>query len=276
MPDVRHLTTGVTRGVEWVYASAAHARGIMFVPPLIGGHALQHVRELRQLYRRRFSIVSFNYAGHGYSHGDFSLKASLINTQRILGLAEDYGNDHQLPLFGMASCFAAIPLLKAASVHTGALARIVLINAVPKWHLAKTVGNFIDYWRKSDLWRPTWQGLILAMRAYRDDLLPGLVHRRKAFGLLTRDRVRWSRVWYEILSQRIVPDAAVKSTPVLCVYGQRDHLLHQIGFSGWSQYEAHIKSICGQVQFKPLNSNHFLTHPPIRGQLFKEIERFLV
>jgi hypothetical protein len=276
MLHLRHITTGVTRGLEWVYAGAAQARGIVFVPPLIGGHALQHVRQLRQLLHRRFSIVSFNYAGHGCSEGDFCLKTSLANTQQMLDLAVHHGEDQQLPLYGMASCFAALPLLKAASLRKGALNRIVLINAVPKWHLAKAAGNFVDFWRQSDFWRPTWQGFARAIRAYRDDLLPGLVHHPEAFGVLTRHRVRWSRVWHEIFCRRIVPDAAVGNTPVLCAYGQRDHLLRQIGFSKWSEYEAHIQSICRRVQFRPLNSDHFLADPPIRGQLLKEIERFLV
>jgi hypothetical protein len=175
----------------------------------------------------------------------------------------------------LASCFAAIPLLKAVSLRNGALTRIVLINAVPNWHLAKAAGNFLDFWRKSHLWRPTWQGLLCAVQAYRDDLLPGLVHRSKAFGVLTRHRVRWSRVWYEIFSQRIVPEAAVRHTPVLCAYSQRDHLLRQIGFTQWSEYEAQIQSICRQVQFRPLDSDHLLTDPSIRGQLLKEVERFL-
>jgi hypothetical protein len=275
MPNSRYITTGVTSGLEWVYANAAQARGIVFSPPLIGGHALQQVRELRQLLHRRFSLFSFNYAGHGHSAGDFCLKTSLVNTQQMLDLALDHGARHQLPLYGVASCFAAIPLLKAAGVRDGAMARIVLVNAVPKWRLAKAAGHFLDFWRQSDLWHPTWQGLVRAIQAYRDDLLPGLVHRRKAFGVLTRDRVRWSRVLCELFSQRIVPDAAVRYTPVLCAYGQGDHLLRRIGFSEWSEYEAQIQSICRQVQFRPLNSGHFLTDPSVRGQLLKEVVRFL-
>jgi ribose-phosphate pyrophosphokinase len=61
----------------------------------------------------------------------------------------------------------------------------------------------------------------------------------------------------ELFSQRILPDAAVRHTPVLCAYGQRDHLLHRIGFTEWSEYEAQIQSICRQVRFTPLISDHF-------------------
>lgn len=275
MPNTRHIITGVTRGLEWVYARAVQARGIVFIPPLIGGHALQHVRELRQLLHRQFSLFSFNYAGHGHSEGSFCLRTSLINTQQMLDLALDHGTRQQLPVFGVASCFAAIPLLRAASLRGEPMARIVLINAVPTWRLAKATGHFLSFWRRSDAWRPTWRGLVQAIRAYRDDLLPGIVHRRQAFGVLARDRVRWSRVLCELFSQPIVPKAAVSQTPVLCAYGQKDHLLRQIGFSEWSEYEAQIQSICRQVRFKPLNSDHFLADPPVRGQLLKEVVRFL-
>jgi hypothetical protein len=61
----------------------------------------------------------------------------------------------------------------------------------------------------------------------------------------------------------------------LCAYGQRDHLLRQIGFSEWSDYEARIRSICRKVRFRPLDSDHFLVNPPVRLQLLNEVERFL-
>jgi hypothetical protein len=275
MLNTRRINTGVTSGLEWVYASAAKARGIVFVPPLIGGHALQQLRELRHLLYHQFSLFSFNYAGHGHSEGSFCLKTSLINTQHMLNLALDYGARWKLPVFGVASCFAAMPLLKAAAVRGEPMTRIVLINAVPYWRLARATGHFLHFWRRSDSWRPTRRGLVEAVRAYRDNLLPGLVHRRKSFGVLARDRVHWSRVLCELFSQRIVPNAAVRYTPVLCAYGQRDHLLRQIGFSEWSDYEAQIQSICRKVRFRPLNSDHFLADPPVRSQLLKEVVRFL-
>lgn len=275
MPNSRQITTGMTRDLEWVYARAAQARGIVFVPPLIGGHALQQVRQLRRLLRCRFSLFSFNYAGHGRSEGDFCLKTSLANTQQMLDLALDHGAYQQLPLHGVASCFAAIPLLKAATLRGEPMVGIVLINAVPNWRVVKATGHFLRFWRRSDIWRPTRRGLVQAIRDYRDDLLPGLAHRRKAFGVLARDRVRWFRVLCEIFSPRIVPDAAIRQTPVLCAYAQRDHLLRQIGFSEWRDYEARIQSICRKVRFRPLNSDHFLTDPPVRGLLLKEVVRFL-
>lgn len=275
MLNKRRINTGVTDGLEWVYAGAAQARGVVFVPPLIGGHALQQVRAFRQLLHRRFSLFSFNYAGHGRSEGDFCLKTSLVNTLQMLDLALNHVAHLQLPLYGMASCFAALPLLKAATVRGEPLVRIVLINAVPNWRVAKAAGHFLNFWRRSDRWRPTWRGLLQAIRAYRDDLLPGLVHRRMSFGVLARDRVSWSRVLCELFSPRIVSDAAVRHTPVLCAYGRSDHLLRRIGFSEWSDYEAQIQSICRKVSFRPLNSDHFLADPSVRGQLLKEVVRFL-
>jgi hypothetical protein len=275
MLNTRRINIGVTGGLEWVYASAAKARGIVFVPPLIGGHALQHLRAMRHLLYHQFSLFSFNYAGHGHSEGSFCLRTSLLNTQQMLDLTMDYGARRRLPVFGVASCFAAMPLLKAAVVRGEPMTRIVLISAVPHWRLAKATGHFLRFWRQSDRWRPTRRGLVETIRAYRDNLLPGLAHRRQSFGVLARDRVHWARVFYELFSQRIVPNAAIRHTPVLCAYGQRDHLLRQIGFSEWSDYEAQIQSICRKVRFRTLNGDHFLADPPVRSQLLKEVVRFL-
>ncbi len=275
MPNARHITTGMSEGLEWVYAYTAKARGLIFVPPLIGGHALQHVRELRRLLHGQFNLFSFNYAGHGRSRGNFSLQSSLDNTVQMLDLAVSQGERQQLPVYGVASCFAAMPLLKAISLRSEPLSRIVLVNAVPSWRLGKAAGHFLTFWRQSDIWRPTLHGMTKAMRAYRDELLPGLVHRRQAFGVLSRDRVHWPRLLCELFSQRIVPTTIVQRTDVLCVYGQRDHLLRQIGFSKWSEYEARIQSICRKVQFRPLNSDHFLVNPPVRGQLIRDVIQFL-
>ena len=274
MHKARHTFTGVTNGLEWVYACVRHARGIVFVPPLIGGHAVQQVRMLRRLLHRRFNIFSFNYAGHGQSEGRFCLRNSLDNTLHMLDLSLGYGVSQQLPVFGVASCFAAMPLLNAVRLRGEPMHRIVLVNAVPDWRLARAIGHFLSFWRQSDQWRLTWDGLLQAVRAYRDDLLPGLTHRRQSFGVLPRDRVHWSRVIYELFSQGVLPFAAVLKTPVLCVYGQRDHLLRQIGFSSWTDYETRIQAICPRVQFKPFNSDYFLAKPTVRGKLIHEVGRF--
>lgn len=274
MHKKRHMITGMTNGLEWVYACTRRARGIVFVPPLIGGHAIQQVRMLRKLMHRRFNIFSFNYAGHGQSVGSFCLQTSLDNTLHMLDLSIGQSGRQQLPVFGVASCFAAMPLLNAVRLRGEPMRRIVLVNAVPNWRLAKAVGHFLSFWRQSNKWRPTVDGLLQAVRAYRDDLLPGLAHRRQAFGVLTRDRVHWFRVICELFSQGVLPFAAVRKTPVLCVYGQRDHLLQQIGFSDWIDYESQIEAICPKVQFLPFNSDHYLANPTVRGKLIQEVEQF--
>jgi pimeloyl-ACP methyl ester carboxylesterase len=94
MHNARHIITGVANGLEWIYAYVQHARGIVFVPPLIGGHAVQQVRMLRRLLHRRFNIFSFNYAGHGQSEGRFCLRTSLDNTLHMLDLALGHGGSH--------------------------------------------------------------------------------------------------------------------------------------------------------------------------------------
>lgn len=271
----RKVEKGMLQGVEWMRACSRSPRGIVLVPPLIGGHALQQLRLLRPLVRHQFDLISFNYAGHGNSQGAFSLRASTDNSLRILDLALRISFKEKLPLYGLAACYAARPLVLAACQRGEPMAKMVLINAVPHWRLARILADFLRYWQQSDHWQPSLNGIQQALRAYQHDLLPGVIHRNQAFGILSRQRIQWLRLIREVLVQEVPLDLPLLRTPVLCIYGLRDRLLQQLGFSDWPVYQGYIRSICPQAQFCSLNSDHFLAGPGIRRQLVQVVVRFL-
>ena len=108
--DDRYVERGSVQGVEWMRSSSRGSKGMVIAPPLIGGHALQQLRLLRPLVRRHLDLISFSYAGHGASAGAFSLQASIDNSIAALDLAVDFSRSRKVPLYGVASCFAAMPL----------------------------------------------------------------------------------------------------------------------------------------------------------------------
>lgn len=250
------------------------AQGLVIVPPLIGGHAIQQLRLLRPLVKRNLDLISFSYAGHGASKGAFSLEAALDNSLTALDLAISKSRREGLPLFGLASCFAAIPLLHAVQQRNEPLTKMVLINALPHLHWEKMVFAFYRYWRKSHHWHPSLQGFKTALQTYRDDLLPNVRHRHQAFGILSRQRVRWPRMIKDVFTFRQLNAKPIRSTPVLCVYGQHDRLLQHVGFSDWAGYEASIEQICPRARFWRINSDHFLTGSKIRHRIIKTMIRF--
>lgn len=246
------------------------------MPPLIGGDATQQVRMLRPLLRHGLELFSFNYAGHSRSKGRFSLQAALDNCLRILDLASAYSHRQGVPLFGLASCFATLPLLHASRVREEPLRKLVLINAIPRWRLLKIAANFLRYWRRSENWFSSIDHLPVAIRAYIHELLPGVHHRPQAFGLLVRQRVQWARVACELFSHTTLMAESLRQTPVMCVYGRKDRLLHQMGYHDWRQYEVMIQSISPRTQFLPLDGGHFLTCPKVRSSLISEVADFFV
>jgi pimeloyl-ACP methyl ester carboxylesterase len=247
---------------------------LVIAPPLIGGHALQQLRLLRPLVRRHYDLLSFSYSGHGESKGTFSIQASMDNSEIALNLALAQSRQEKLPLFGIASCFSAIPLLQAVHQQGEPTAKMVLINALPNLHWEKMVYPFYRYWRKSTQAHLTLSGLKTALQTYRDELLPNISHVPLGFGILSRHRIQWSQMFRDLIAFRNSEIKPLKSTPVLCAYGRQDRLLKQIGFPDWEGYEAMIERICPGTRFLRIEGDHFLTGMDIRQRLIEAVNGF--
>jgi hypothetical protein len=78
----------------------------------------------------------------------------------------------------------------------------------------------------------------------------------------------------DLFTLRKLDAKPIRSTPVLCIYGQHDRMLQHVGFSDWAGYEALIEQICPRTQFWRINSDHFITGSKIRRQLIERVIRF--
>jgi pimeloyl-ACP methyl ester carboxylesterase len=270
-----HIKTGVKGGVQWVRAHGFRPRGIVFVPPLIGGHALQQIHALRRLAHRRLDVISFCYAGHGESSGVFSFQASLDNCSAVLDWARGQSLQERLPLYGIASCFGALPMIHSAAQRHEPLARMVLVNAVPHWRWENVAIHFVRRWFFQTRGWLSIAGIRMAMDEYLQDLFPRVVHRSRSFGILSRRRMRWLKMTAELWAFRHRPTVPLHNTPVLCAYGRRDRLLRQMGFVNWSGYETDILNVCPQARFWQLDGDHFLSRPAVRYRLLDTVAHFL-
>jgi len=270
MPDAI-IKRGVARGVEWIWAGSSKPRGIVFVPPLIGGHALQQIRVLRPLVRRNLDLLSFNYAGHGNSAGPFCLQNSVDNCLTLMDRTVNQSRKANLPIFGVASCYGALPMLHALGQLKEPLSKLVLINAVPHWRWNRLAASFIRYWQNSSFWKWDARGLKRALHDYVQDLFPNVAHRRQAFGILSRHRIHWPRLLAEVLLFGARHPSPLSTTPVLCIYGRRDRLLQQAGFEDRAVYEALIERICPQARFQRMDGDHFFSGAKIRRKLINRI-----
>lgn len=271
----RYVERGTVRGVEWMRSRSHGAKGLVIAPPLIGGHALQQLRLLRPLVRRHLDLFSFSYAGHGASSGAFSLHASIDNCLSALDLAATFCRDRKIPLYGVASCFGAMPLLHAIRQRGEPLNKLVLINALPHVPWEKMVFDFYRFWRHHRRWQLSPQGVKAALKAYRRELLPHVTHGSQAFGILSRQRVHWFRTVRDLFAYRHFQEQPLRATPVMCVYGRQDRLLQQMGFKDWAGYETLIQKICPGAEFQGIDGDHFLSGAKVRTRLIDTVVNFL-
>jgi pimeloyl-ACP methyl ester carboxylesterase len=272
----QYVERGFIKGIEWMRSRGPSPRGIVLAPPLIGGHAIQQLRLLRPLVRRHLDLFSYNYAGHGASTGSFSLQAAVNNSFAALDLVLGLNRKDRLPLYGIASCFAAMPMFQSVHQRGEPLSKIVLINALPNLRWEIMAMKFFIYWRQSRQWRPSLKSLKAAIRSYRDELLPNVYHKRHAFGILSRHRIQWPKIMKDLITFRKLDAKPLRSTPVLCIYGRQDRFLKQIGFTHWGGYETLIESICPRARFLRVDGDHFLMGQDVRQGIMDSMRRFLV
>ena len=267
------------RSIEWVEVRRSDAKGILFVPPLIGGLGVQQVRTFRKLIRRGYHFISFNYAGHGRSGDKFSLKASLSDTREALRLAGRRARALDLPLYGVGCCYGAIPLIHAAHHAAAALSdsestpigKIVLINAILSVDASAAVRSFWRYYRRD------WRGTTIAGAAerYLDFLFPGVRKTAGGFGALERRRTRLFKTLIEAFSVDPLKIVRMNHTPNLCVYARHDTVLSVYDNGLRSRYEGDIRRILPSTTFVPMKADHFLSRPVERNLLCRIIAEFL-
>ncbi|MDY6951390.1 MAG: hypothetical protein SWE60_07760 [Thermodesulfobacteriota bacterium] len=261
--------------LDWLRVRNGRPRGLVFVPPLIGGDLSQQVHTFRWLIRERYDLLSFSYSGHGDSSGTFSLGATLRDTFHMVGHAHRVSEEEHLPLLGIASCYSAIPLLHALYRLAEPARKLVLINAIPRLGPRAVMRSFVAHYIQDLSAEKGLPGLKAALRLYAESLFPGVKKGRDHFGLLERGRARLLRTFSEFLMLNPLKGVCLSQTPVLCLHARGDSILKIYDLHVAKNYRNDIRRLCPQAAFHPLEADHFLSPPSARGEAVRSIASFL-
>ena len=262
--------------LEWGRIVNLHfSRGLFFIPPLIGGHFLQQLKTYRKLSREHYDLMTYNYSGHGRSSDKFSLQASLRDTLHMLQHTQKTCLREGAPLTGIASCYAAIPLLYAAHQAREPMRRLILINAIPYFNM-KAVFSALKLYSRFNL----AHGLRLqALRGAIDNtlnvLFPRVIRDLNRFGSLERRRVNIFRILWESLSLNPLRGVQLKNTPVLCLYGRQDLVINMYLKNGDRGYRQSIRNLCPKVKFQVIDGDHFLSDRESRSGVLHAVLDFV-
>ncbi|OEU67423.1 MAG: hypothetical protein BBJ57_08895 [Desulfobacterales bacterium PC51MH44] len=261
--------------LEWVRVRHPSPRGIVFVLPLIGGDLSQQVSQFRGLIQAKYDLFSFNYSGHGSSSDKFSLKATIQDTLYMLSHALGISEQAQLQLYGIASCYSAIPLLHSIHSLGEPFKRLVLINAIPRLSSRALIKSFFAYYRRIFPAQNSMRSLRTAFNDYLDFMFPGIVKGKDYFGSLERKRTLMFRTLAEFFTLNPLKGVRLKTTPVLCLYARNDRILKMYDRQVKDIYENEIRSLCPQTSFHPVDIDHFFSLPWARDEALKSIISFM-
>jgi len=260
--------------LDWIRVRNGHPKGLVFVPPLIGGALSQQVHTFRWLIRK-YDLLSFSYSGHGHSSGTFSLGATLTDTFHMLAHASRLSEKEQLPLLGIASCYSAIPLLRAVHRLQEPVEKLVLINAISRLGPQAVIRSFLAHYIRNLSAKKGLLGVKAAVRLYAESLFPGVMKGRDHFGLLERGRARLLKTLSEFFILNPLEGVCLSQTPVLCLHAREDSILKIYDLHVAQNYRNDIRRLCPQAAFHPLEADHFLSPPSARGEAVRSIASFL-
>lgn len=261
--------------LDWIRIKTPYPKAIIFIPPLIGGHYSQQIRYFRPLLYKNYDIISFNYSGHGRSTDKFSLEASLRDTQNMLNHAFKISKKEKAPLYGIASCYASVPLFYAGSNSNDALKKIILINAVPDLKPGPVINSFISYYRDIYHSQKKIPRLADVIFQYLEFMFPGVIKNRHSFGMLRRKRARKFKIIYDFMLLNPLNNIGAIHIPGLCFYSLEDRILKIFDSGSRIKYEQDIKKICPEIEFKALEGDHYLSRKTVRKKAMEAIINFL-
>ncbi|MDP2991948.1 MAG: hypothetical protein Q8N82_01135, partial [Deltaproteobacteria bacterium] len=183
--------------------------------------------------------------------------------------------EEQLPLYGVASCYSAIPLLSAAHCLTEPFKKLVLINAITALNPEAVISSFAAYYRKMARTKKSLRSVVAAIGYYADFLFPGIAKNKVYFGTLERKRARLWKTICEFLTLNPLVRVHLKGTPVLCLYARNDRILEIYNAGSSITYENAVGRVCPQTHFYPLDGDHFLSPPGAKSEAAGCIASFL-
>lgn len=225
-------------------------RGTVLVPPLIGGSGLQQYLYFRGLSRRGYELVLFDYRAHARSTGRFSFRSSIGDTAAVVRHVR--GSLEGEPLFGVADCYGAIPLLRAAAAAPDDFAGLALFSPVPSLrHITSFREVFAAYWRPGGRWRLRnpldHRGLLFETTSR---LFPDIDQSRDHFGILDYGEARRFSMIFDYFFYSPLRGVRVEDVPALIVYGRHDELLHVGDEAGDASYRRAFERLLGDVRFR--------------------------
>ncbi len=245
--------------VQWVHIQreGTDSKGVIFAPPLVGGAFSHEIKNMRKLIRSGYDLFSFNYAGHGKSSGKFRLKSTLDNTAEALEFLIRRSNAK--PLYAVASCYSAIPLIHAAHRKNEPLKKIALINAICHINPKAVINAFLSYHRNALDGRLSVTQMNENFRLYMAFLFPGINISRHFFGALLRRRTDVIKTLWDVLTMNPLASVRIERTPVLGLYGKQDRVLRMYDGDVGVNYERQILEKCPRTTFRPLHCDHFIS-----------------
>lgn len=262
------------RRIEWARLKSDVTRGLILAPPLIGGSFAQQLNLFRWLARMNLDLISFNYSGHGKSTDKFSLKTSMENTLIMVSEAGKICRNKRVPLFGIAGCYSAIPLIYAAHKLSEPFSRIVLINPLTDLKPFVVIKSFFAYYQKLDLKQTMNKKFTESIQKYTEFLFPDIAKDKDSFGVLTRERTHLWDVLFEFFLFTPLKGTILPKTPVLCLYAKKDRVINIYSDQN-KQYEGNIRKVCPLSNFKVIDGDHFFQPTSARQNAKKTISIFL-
>jgi len=248
--------------VEPPTGTAEAGRGTILVPPLIGGSGLQQYRYFREMSRAGYELALFDYRGHGRSSGRFGFRASMQDT---LAVARHLAADVEPgSLLGMADCYGAMPLLRAADRLPGTFRALALFSPVPTLqHLAGPREVLRDFLRDPATGAPRLRNPLAwrtVLQATTERLFPQISQSSAHFGILRYENARGLSLLFDYLFWDPLGKVRVEGVPTKIVYGCDDELLGTADAAREAGYRAAFERMLDRPEFATTpGADHYWT-----------------
>ncbi|CAD7844861.1 MAG: hypothetical protein [Olavius algarvensis Delta 4 endosymbiont] len=230
----------------------------------------------RWLCKNDLDLFSFNYSGHGESGGRFSLASSEQDTRIMLSMAAERAHRAGVPFYGIAACYATIPMLFGTLKSGEPFKKIVFINPLTEFFQGTFLQALYRCCRQGFSLKKPAESLKRSIDSYLELLFPNIARGVTGFGTLNRNRTRVLKVLFEWLSSNVEFDFSLPQTAALCIYSSRDPILDIGGGLLRNASMDCIRRVCSPVTFQAINSDHFLSDPHSLTLTRRAIRAFLL